>query len=121
MAVAVLRTADRSTVLPVAALGALGAVSWVVTSSRMGGMDAGPGTDPGTLGFYVSAWVVMMTAMMAPSISPMVLLYAGIQRRRRERRAGEGAVSVSAFVAGYFVTWTGFGLLAYGLFVGVQS
>jgi predicted metal-binding membrane protein len=87
----------------------------------MAGMDTGPGTDPGTLGFYVSAWVVMMTAMMAPSISPMVLLYASIQRRRRERGAGEGAVSVSAFVTGYFVTWTAFGLLAYGLFVGVQS
>jgi len=28
---------------------------------------------------------------------------------------------VSLFVAGYFVTWTAFGLLAYGLFVGVRS
>ncbi len=63
-----------------------------------------PGTDPGTLAFYVSACVVMMTVMMAPSIGPMVLLYASVQRRRRERGAGERVVSVSAFIAGYFVT-----------------
>jgi len=121
MAVAVPRRASRSSVVLVGALLALAALSWVLTSRRMAGMDAGPGTDPGTLGFYVSAWVVMMTAMMAPSISPMVLLYASIQRRRRERGTGERGVSVSAFVAGYFVTWTAFGLLAYGLFVAVES
>lgn len=116
-----LRATHRSNVLLVAALVLLAALSWILTTRRMAGMDAGPGTDPGTLGFYVSAWVVMMTAMMSASISPMVLLYASIQRRRRERGAGERVVSVSAFVAGYFLTWTAFGLLAYGLFVGVKS
>lgn len=121
MAVAVPLRANRSSVVLVGALLALAALSWVLTTGRMAGMDAGPGTDPGTLGFYVSVWVVMMTAMMAPSISPMILLYASIQRRRRERGEGERVVSVSAFVAGYFVTWTAFGLLAYGLFVAVRS
>lgn len=122
MALTVLLKANhRSNVLLVGGLLVMAAVSWVVTTGRMAGMDAGPGTDPGTLAFYVSAWVVMMTAMMAPSISPMVLLYASIQRRRRERGAGERVVSVSAFIAGYFVTWTALGLLAYGLFVGVKS
>ncbi len=84
-------------------------------------MDAGPGTDPGTLGFYVIAWVVMMAAMMLPSITPMVLVFAHIQRRRSERGAGERAVSSSLFVGGYLVVWTVFGLLAYGLFVGTRS
>jgi predicted metal-binding membrane protein len=121
MAVAVPLRASRANVVLVLSLLALAVVSWVLTSSRMAGMDAGPGTDPGTLGFYVTAWVVMMMAMMAPSISPMVLLYASIQQRRRERGAGERAVSVSAFVAGYFLTWTAFGMLAYGLFVAVKS
>jgi hypothetical protein len=52
------------------ALLALAAVGWVVTVQRMGGMDAGPGTDPGALGFWVTAWVVMMVAMMFPSVAP---------------------------------------------------
>ena len=42
-------------------------------------MDAGPGTDPGGLGFYVTVWVVMMAAMMFPSIWPMVVMYARLQ------------------------------------------
>ncbi len=84
-------------------------------------MDAGPGTDPGTLGFYVTAWVVMMAAMMLPSITPMVLVFAHIQRRRSERGGAEQAVSSSLFVGGYLVVWTVFGLLAYGLFVGTRS
>jgi predicted metal-binding membrane protein len=85
------------------------------------GMDAGPGTDPGTLGFYVVSWAVMMSAMMFPSIAPMVLMYALVQRRRRERGMIDRTVSTWLFVAGYLVTWIAFGLLAYGLFVGVRS
>jgi predicted metal-binding membrane protein len=97
------------------------AVAWVLTRERMLGMDAGPGTDPGGLGFYVVSWVVMMAAMMFPSITPMVLTFAFIQRRRRERGALESVVSRWIFVAGYLVTWTVFGLAAYGLFVGIRS
>jgi predicted metal-binding membrane protein len=97
------------------------AVAWVLTRDRMLGMDAGPGTDPGGVGFYVVSWVVMMAAMMFPSIAPMVLTFAFIQRRRRERGALESMVSRWTFVAGYLVTWTVFGLAAYGLFVAVRS
>ena len=68
----------------VAILLGLAAIAWIVTGDRMAGMDAGPGTDPGTLGFYVTAWVVMMAAMMFPSIWPMVTMYSRIQE------AGEG-------------------------------
>ncbi len=96
-------------------------LAWILTRQRMLGMDAGPGTDPGSLGFYVVSWLVMMSAMMFPSIAPMVLTFAFVQRRRRARGAVEGAVSSWLFVAGYLVTWTLFGLLAYGLFVGVRS
>jgi len=41
----------------VAALLVLAFVGWLVTDERMAGMDAGPGTDPGSLGFYVGVWV----------------------------------------------------------------
>src|SRR5881398_3229273 len=97
------------------------AIAWLLTRNRMLGMDAGPGTDPGGLGFYTVSWVVMMAAMMFPSIAPMVLTFAAIQRRRRERGALDRTTSTWIFVAGYLVTWTAFGLAAYGLYVGVRS
>jgi predicted metal-binding membrane protein len=104
-----------------ASLLALGALAWLLTHERMIGMDAGPGTDPGALGFYVVSWVVMMAAMMFPSIAPMVLTFAFVQRRRRDRGAIDRTVSSWVFVAGYLLTWTAFGLAAYGLYVGVRS
>src|ERR671918_617821 len=70
----------------IGALPFLATIGWLVTDERMAGMDMGPGTDPGTLGFWVTAWVVMMSAMMFPSIAPMVLMYARIQ----EGRGGKG-------------------------------
>jgi predicted metal-binding membrane protein len=85
------------------------------------GMDAGPGTDPGTPGFYVVSWVVMMSAMMFPSIVPMVLTFGFVQRRRRDRRSIDRIVSSWVFVGGYLLIWTAFGLLAYGLYVGARS
>jgi predicted metal-binding membrane protein len=113
---------DRRQLGLVALLLVLAAVGWAVTDQRMAGMDAGPGTDPGSLGFYVSAWVVMMAAMMFPSAAPMVVAYARIQRGRREqRRPAAGAGTTALFVGGYLVSWTAFGLLAYGLFDLVRS
>jgi predicted metal-binding membrane protein len=96
-------------------------IAWILTRQRMLGMDAGPGTDPGALGFYVLSWVLMMSAMMLPSIAPMVLTFAFVQRRRRDRGAVDRTVSTWLFVGGYLATWTAFGLLAYGVFVGVRS
>lgn len=82
----------------------------------MAGMDDGPGSDPGGLAFYVGAWVVMMAAMMFPSISPMVLAYARIQRHRGKRGTAQaGALAVGLFVVGYLLSWTAFGVAAYGL------
>jgi predicted metal-binding membrane protein len=63
----------------------------------------------------------MMSAMMFPSILPMVLAFGFVQRRRRDRGSVDRAVSSWVFVSGYLLTWTAFGLLAYGLYVGVRS
>ncbi|MEA2321204.1 MAG: hypothetical protein QOD81_1054 [Solirubrobacteraceae bacterium] len=107
---------DRTAIGPVAVLVALSGVAWLATAERMRGMDAGPGTDVGSIGFYVSVWVVMMGAMMFPSIAPMVVVHSRIQGGRsgggRALRSGFTAL----FVAGYIVAWTGFGLAAYALF-----
>jgi predicted metal-binding membrane protein len=115
------RPGARFQVGVLAALLGLAAVAWLLTHQRMLGMDAGPGTDPGSLGFYVVSWVVMMSAMMFPSIVPMVLTFGFVQRRRSDRGSVEGAVSSWVFVSGYLLTWTAFGLLAYGVYVGVRS
>jgi predicted metal-binding membrane protein len=87
----------------------------------MDGMDGGPGTDLGTFGFYVTAWVVMMAAMMFPSIAPMVSVYSGLQRRRREAGKSAPAGATTLFVAGYLVTWTLVGVAAYVVFQSLRA
>ena len=91
------------------------ALAWVLTANRMSGMDAGPGTDPGSLGFYVSAWTLMMAAMMLPSAAPTVAIYESL-RRPRDLCGGLRVAGGGAFAAGYLLAWTLFGLLAYALF-----
>jgi predicted metal-binding membrane protein len=92
----------------VALLFGLAALAWWSTADRMAGMDAGPGTDLGTLGWFVGVWVVMMAAMMFPSVAPTVALYARLSRRR-------SPAGPLVFTAGYLLTWTAAGLVAYGL------
>jgi predicted metal-binding membrane protein len=55
-------------------------------------------------------WSVMMLAMMVPSASPMVLLFAKVNRTRREREAP--FVATAFFLAGYLLVWVGFSALA---------
>jgi predicted metal-binding membrane protein len=102
---AALRKAQLSTLIVLLALAAVG---WLVSDLRMAGMDAGPGTDPGAFGFYITTWVVMMAAMMFPSIAPMVLTYRGLQVGRRTTTA-----STALFVLAYLIVWAASGLLAY--------
>ena len=99
----------------------LAGVGWLITDDRMQGMDMGPGTHLGTLGFYVSAWVVMMAAMMFPSAAPMASIFSRVQQRRRELDKRRRGVATGVFVAGYLLSWTAFGLAAYGLLRLVES
>src|SRR5438874_12051918 len=100
----------------------LSVVGWLVTDDRMAGMDAGPGTDPGTLGFYITAWVVMMGAMMFPSVAPMVLTFNHVERHRRGLgRSATRPVANVLFVGGYLLSWALFGLAAYALFEFISS
>jgi predicted metal-binding membrane protein len=94
----------------------LAVVGWAVTDERMQGMDAGPGTDLGTLGFFLATWVAMMSAMMFPSIAPMVLMYARMEAGRREQGKGVPAGATAVFVGGYLITWAAAGLAGYAIF-----
>jgi predicted metal-binding membrane protein len=88
-----------------AALLALAGAAWVLAAGRMAGMDAGPGTALGAPGWFAVTWLVMMAAMMLPSLVPAAL----------------GRPHAAAFVAGYLVAWTGAGLVAYLAFAAVRS
>jgi predicted metal-binding membrane protein len=79
----------------------------------MSGMDAGPGSPLGTFGFFITTWVVMMAAMMFPSVSPMVNMYVNIQRGRRRRSMSAPVGATACFVAGYLIVWSTAGALAY--------
>src|SRR2546425_10162098 len=78
----------RSVSLATAVLGAA-FVAWLVTVQRMEGMNGGPGTDLGALGWYVGVWVTMMAAMMLPAVLPGGLLYPRVSSERT-RRGGAG-------------------------------
>jgi predicted metal-binding membrane protein len=101
--------AGRTRLGLIALLFVLAGVAWWSTADRMQGMDEGPGTALGALGWFLGVWLVMMAAMMFPSVWPTVVLYARMTARR-------GAVAPVVFVSGYLATWTAAGLVAYALF-----
>ena len=103
-----------------ASLLAVALVAWVVAIGRMRGMDAGPGTDLGALGWYLGIWVTMMAAMMLPSAAPMVLIFARLSRERSKSRDAR-VVATWTFVGGYLLAWTAYGLLAYAIWRGVRG
>ena len=89
----------------------LAGIGWWWTADQMRGMDAGPWTGLGTLGWFLGVWVVMMAAMMFPSVSPTVALYS--------RMGGERTpLSAFVFAVGYLLTWTGAGVLAFSIAFG---
>ncbi len=94
-------------------------VTWILVIRRMRGMDAGPGTDLGGLGWFLGVWVTMMAAMMLPSVAPMVLLFDKVSADRARR--GRAFVPTWIFASTYFAVWTVYGLAAYGLYRGVRS
>ena len=73
-------------------------------------MSGGSGAGLSMLTANVTMWAVMMVAMMLPSASPMILMYA----RVRQQRAAQHGVPVPTwvFIAGYLAVWIGFGTLA---------
>ena len=92
----------------------LAGLAWWATVNQMAGMDAGPGTDLGALGWFIGVWVVMMAAMMFPSVAPTVALYARMTRLR-------SPVRPLLFAAAYLIVWAAVGLLSYGLFEGAKT
>jgi predicted metal-binding membrane protein len=87
---------------------ALAAVGWWWTVREMQGMDDGPWTGLGALGWFLGVWVVMMAAMMFPSVSPTVALYSRMTKQR-------SPLSPLLFASGYLLTWAAAGVVAFAI------
>ena len=88
----------------IATLFALAALGWWWAVHQMDGMDNGPWTALGAAGWFLGVWVVMMAAMMFPSVSPTVALYARMT-------VEHSLVRPLVFATGYLVTWAAAGAL----------
>jgi predicted metal-binding membrane protein len=97
--------ASRTQLWLVVVLFLLAGVGWWWTVVRMRGMDDGPWTGLGTFGWFLGVWIVMMAAMMFPSVAPTVALYARMTRKSR--------LLPLTFTIGYLATWAAAGVAAY--------
>ena len=101
-------SAARARVGLVLLLFVLAAIGWWWTVGEMRGMDNGPWTALGTIGWFVGVWVVMMAAMMFPSIAPTAALYSRMTRER-------SPLLPLLFTAGYLLTWAVVGVAAFAI------
>ena len=98
----------------VALLFATAALAWWWTAGQMRGMDDGPWAALGTLSWFIGVWVVMMAAMMLPSVAPTVALYSRMTRRR-------SPLAPLAFTSGYLLAWASVGAFAFALAAAVGT
>jgi predicted metal-binding membrane protein len=122
---------DRAAIL--AALIGITAISWLYLlrlagqgMGGMAGMDASMPDMPDMVAGAMSPmpmpwtpvdfalmfamWWVMMVGMMLPGATPMVLTFATVNRRKRER--GQPFLPTFVFTAGYLLVWGAFSLAA---------
>jgi predicted metal-binding membrane protein len=65
---------------------------------------------PGYAVLLFFMWWIMMMAMMLPSAAPMILLFAMINRKQREK--GAPYVPTAIFATGYVLVWGAFSVVA---------
>jgi len=96
-------------------LSLLATLAWVVTLAQTRGMGVGPGTMGLSLIAFEALWVVMMTAMMFPSVAPMVTVW--IRSVSARPTITQRVIGLGQFLSGYLLAWAAFGLVAYGAFI----
>ncbi len=111
----------RGRIVVLSGLALITALSWAYVASLasdMRNMDVGAEmTMPrmqawgvADFGLTFGMWAVMMVAMMTPSAAPMILMFAGVNQRRRKQQVSY--VPTSVFLAGYLGVWAAFSVLA---------
>src|SRR5688500_5590356 len=106
-------------------------IAWCASMSGMGEMPLPGGwtmsmawmrmpgqTWPGTAASFLGMWVVMMVAMMLPSLLPMLWHYRQAVGRTDETRLDRLTALVGI---GYFFVWTIFGMIAFTLGVALAA
>ncbi len=81
--------------------------------------SAGGRFASGSLALFLVIWVLMMAAMMFPSVWPAAAIFRLVVRRRVPGREAIGRSA--AFVAGYLASWTAFGFVAFGILAAARA
>lgn len=89
----------------------IAALAWVLTVAQSRDMGMEPGTMGLALPLFLLLWVVMMAAMMLPSLAPVALTW--IQAIHRSTSGRVRVLRIAEFVGGYLLAWAGFGVLVY--------
>ncbi len=106
----------RQLALPWIAVAALAAAAWAITVARARSMGDGPGTMGLALLPFLGLWVLMMAAMMLPSVAPVAVLWS---RLISGVSTGAGrAVRMSSFLGGYLLAWAVCGAVAFAALAG---
>jgi predicted metal-binding membrane protein len=108
----------RQLAVPWTAVTTLAAVAWAVTVVLAQHMGNGPGTMGIALLPFLGLWVVMMAAMMLPSVAPVAVLWtrsiSGVST------GGVRVVRMSMFLSGYLLVWAAYGAGAFAALVGAD-
>jgi predicted metal-binding membrane protein len=98
----------------VASLLVLALVAWMVSIRVMDGMAMDGRYALGAPVAFLSVWVLMMAAMMFPSVWPAVIVHGRLLGRRADRGRPEPGRG-TAFVSGYLLSWALYGALAFSV------
>jgi len=106
----------RELAVPWIAVSVLASGAWAVTLVLARTMGNGPGTMGLALLPFLGLWVLMMAAMMLPSVAPVAVLWT---RLITAASTGFGrAARMSLFLSGYLLVWAAVGAVAFAALTG---
>jgi len=112
----------RDRIIVIAGLAAVTALAWVYVfqiASSVTGMDVNSAQmsmprsqawQSADIALTFMMWAVMMVAMMTPSATPMILMFARVNRQRQANH--ESAPPTIVFLLGYLLVWISFSAAA---------
>jgi predicted metal-binding membrane protein len=90
----------------------IAAIAWAIAVVQSDGM-AMPAMMP--LPVFLAFWIVMMIAMMFPSVAPTAILWSSAIAKSSS--GIERALRMTQFIGGYLLAWTAFGAAVYWIVV----